>query len=434
MSAMDTVDALLATATEAPATSPVVDTPVEPAEPPPDTNADVAVDSPTPEGEGEGTGGAEGGPKVPTTQQIRASLKAFRDANPEHAQAAKLLNDGYSRFEAYKQVFPTVDDARSVKATLDTVGGLEGLANMQQILSTVDETDALLDAGDPQVLDRILEDSPDGFKKLAPAYLTKLQKADPEVFNRVLQPHFVHSLADANFPQVVDALASMLADKPEALKIVQSMKQWFDGQKAQADRTSADTLNPEREAFNKERETFAKERQSEFQKAVGGELDGHIRQELGTRLKPYSGALNALPVAVRQDVARAAINILARAVDADKTFQTQNSAMLGARKPDRAKIVALNKAKVSALADQVIAQVVKNYSLTAGAVKAKPGAKAGTQDAPKSNAILKLSKPPSDADIDWEYPDAQKAFIMHRAALKESVVKSRGLKSRFVSW
>lgn len=436
MSAMDTADAILSTATAVPATSSPQDAPNDSPADALDTTTTAAVTSPEDQsgaGEGEGTGESGGTPTLPTTKQIRESLKAFRDSNPEHAQAAKLLNDGYSRFEAYKAVFPTVDDARTVKATLDTIGGLEGLASMQQILATVDETDALLDAGDPAVLDRILEDAPDGFKKLASPYLAKLQKADPDAYARALQPHFVRSLVDSNFPQVMQALHKMVADKPEAAALVKNVIDWFEGQKNQADRVSADTLNPERDALKKDREAFEKERQTEFHKSLSGEIDAHIRQELGTRLKPYAAALNALPVAVRQDVARAAMSVLGKAMEADKAFQSQTQAMLGSRKPDRTKIIGLSKTKVTALADTVIAEVVKNYGLTAGAKKAAT-AKTGAQAAPQSTAIIKLTKPPSDTDIDWEYPDAQKAFIMHRAALKENVAKARGLKSRFVSW
>jgi site-specific DNA-methyltransferase (adenine-specific) len=49
--------------------------------------------------------------------KIRSALKAFREASPENAQAAKALNDSYGRWEAAKQVFPGgVSEMKTVKA------------------------------------------------------------------------------------------------------------------------------------------------------------------------------------------------------------------------------------------------------------------------------------------------------------------------------
>jgi hypothetical protein len=43
-----------------------------------------------------------------TPQQVRAALKAFRDANPNNVAATKLLHGHYERWEAAKQIFPII--------------------------------------------------------------------------------------------------------------------------------------------------------------------------------------------------------------------------------------------------------------------------------------------------------------------------------------
>lgn len=366
----------------------------------------------------------------PAKGQIHAALKAFRDGNPEHAAAARALNDAYGRFEGYKSVFPSVEEARAVKAQLETFGGFEGISQMQSTLASVDETDALLEAGDPQVLDRIIEDAPEGFKKLAPHYLQRLQKSDPEMFGRTLQPYFVRSLADANFPGTLEYLASLVKDKPEALNVVRNMHQWFEGQKSDAERQNQDALNPERQKLSEESERVGKESRRVLQEGISMHVTPHIQQELGSRLKQYSESLNKFPEAVRMNIAQAAVNELGAALEADKAYQTQIDAMMGARKPDREKIVQLNKSKVTALADRVIEAVAKRYNLTPG--QAKPAPKQADKDkgTPKQNTqILKISAKPSDADIDWEYPDAQKAFLLGRARMKTGPHAGR-----FVQW
>lgn len=383
-----------------------------------------AVDSPSEDGEPSST------PAQPTTAQIRASLKAFRESNPEHAQAAKLLNDGYSRFEAYKEVIPTVEEARNIRAQLDTIGGLEGLANMQETLASIEETDALLDAGDPAVLDQIIEDSPDGFKKLAPHYLQRLSKLDPEAFGRTLHPYFVNTLIDANFPNVLNALASLVQDKPEAATVVKNIREWFDGQKNLSDRLRTDTISPEREALNAERAELEKGRRADMENKIGSEVGAHIRSELGSRLKPYAASLNALAPAVRNAVAREAISELARALEADAVGKKQTEAMMAVRKPDVARIVSYNKSRVSSLADSVIAKIVKEFQLKPGAAPARPrtAPKPGAKAAP-SGEVVKISKAPNNDDIDWEYPGAQQGYIRHRAMMKSGVHKGK-----FVQW
>lgn len=430
MSAIDTATAILSTATavESPTETP---TPAPPTatstETPPADDSSTAVATDSPEAEG-AKGDSSGTPSpLPTTPQIRAALKAFRDSNPDHAQAAKLLNDGYSRFEAYKSVFPTVDEARSIKTQLDTLGGLEGIAEMQHVMTSIEETDALLEAGDPKVLDQILEDSPEGFKRLAPHYLDRLQKADPQAYGAALQPHFVRALSDAGLPNVLNFLASKLSDNPEVLSVVRSMQTWFDEQKSLADRSKSDVLAPDRERLNTERQQFEKERRETFERGIAQTMTTHIQSELGSRLRPYVAAINALPPAIQQDVARASMSTLARALEADKAYQTQINAMMNARKPDQAKIISLNKAKVSALADSIIAAVVKNYSLKPGSITTKTAAtKTETKSPAVPKTLIKLSSPPKESEVDWNHPHmTQAVFIQHRAMLRDG---------RFVTW
>jgi hypothetical protein len=427
MSATDTATGILAAAAPdtyaSPAPDPEITTPDNDAPDSPATSDSAADTSQSSETDGADKGTPS---KVPSTAEIRASLKAFREANPDHSQAAKLLNDGYSRYEAYKSVFPTVEDARTIKTHLDSVGGLEGIAEMQSTLTAIEETDALLDAGDPKVLDQILEDAPEGFAKLAPHYLEKLAKANPEAFLRAIQPHFVKSLVDANFNNVLEYLSSQVADKPEAKQVVDSMRQWFEEQKGLAERNKVDSLNPEREKISKEWDSINKEKRTELERGITSAVDPHIRSELGGRLRAYSAALNALPLAVQQDVARACIVGLGAALRADKPYQSQIKALMEARKPDRDKIIALNKNKVTEKADTIIANVVKSYGLKPGAAPKKNAAPANTSKTPTSTKIVKLSAPPKDSDIDWNHANmSQMAYIKHRAVLKDG---------RFVSW
>jgi hypothetical protein len=440
MSAIESATAILSTASE-PVESSVsqVETPPADSNAPESIETSEAVTTSSPDGEEGSEGGAAGGEappsQPPTTAAIRAALKAFRESSPEHAQAVKLLNDGYSRYEAYKEVIPSVEEARTIRASLDSVGGIEGLASLQGIVNNIEETDSMIEQGNPEVLDRIIEDSPEGFAKLASPYLEKLAKLNPEAFQAAVQPHFVRGLIDSKFPRVMDYLSSKMGDKPELKEIVDSVRQWFSEQKSLAEKSNQDALAPERQQLLKERETLRSEQRKSFEAGIGTEMNTHIQSELGSRLKPFAASLNTLTPAMRLNVAQACMTELAKALSNDKAYKTQADAMMNAKKPDRARILTLNKTKVTSLADAVIAKVAKEYGLKVGA-PAKPGTKTATatKAAPTSTELIKVAKQPADGDIDWDFPGAKQAFITHRAALKVEVAKARGLKSRFVKW
>ena len=439
MSAVDSASAILSTASEA-AETPAVPNEVSPADSAASSDSAEATEAVSDTSDGASETNEDGSPKTapatPTTAAIRAALKAFREASPENAQAVKMLNDGYSRYEAYKEVIPTVEEARTLRATIDSMGGVEGIASLQSIVNNIEETDAMLEAGNPEILNRIMEDAPEGFAKLAGPYLTKLAKANPEAFQAAIQPHFVRGLIDANFPRVVAYLSSKLGDKPELKSIVDDMANWFAEQKSAAEKLNSSSLDPERQKFAKERESFQAEQRKAFEGGISTEMNGHINTELGTRLKPYVASLNTLTPAMRLSVAQACMSELAKALSTDKGYQQQVKAMMDARKPDKSRILSVNKAKVTSLADAVVAKVAKDFGLKTGAA-AKPGAKQGVKveaKGPTGTNLIQLTKAPADADIDWDFPGAKQAFITHRAALKESVAKARGMKSRFVKW
>lgn len=433
MSEMDTAIGILSTATAADSSVSAPDPAASDSPETPDTSTTVeadAVDSPesaeeTPEGEGAAK------PQLPTTKQVTDALKAFREANPEMSAAAKLLNDQYFRATEYQKLFSNIEDARSFKAQLDTIGGLEGLAEMQATLTSIEETDALLESGDPKIIDQIVEDSPDGFKKLAPHYLNRLEKLDPEAYGNTLKPHLVKALIDSNLAGVLGYALNKAGDNAEVKGAIQSILDWLSGQKNQAEKLNADLLNPEKNKIATEWDKLNQERRADLNTKISQGVDGHIRTELGSRLRPYSAALNALPPAQRGDVARAVMQELAKAIKADKAYQTSIQAMMNSRKPDAAKIIATNKAKVTALADAVVSKVVKDYGLKPGTqAPKKPAAatrKAGEKATPTGPVkIVKLAAAPKDSDIDWNHEHmSDGAFIRHRAVLKDG---------RYVSW
>jgi hypothetical protein len=98
------------------------------------------------------------------------AIQSFKDASPENAIAAKQIHGALRRLEAFGQEFGGgINEAREVKSFLRELVGAEGNApvtlqqakeaytNQKGIISSVEESDQLLYAGDGKLIDNIYE-------------------------------------------------------------------------------------------------------------------------------------------------------------------------------------------------------------------------------------------------------------------------------------
>jgi len=134
------------------------------------SQADISADVPN-----ESTDAIDGKPKEPEQEkqdgrkQPDALKKHIADlrrqaesiVDPVEKKAAldriKYLYDVSGKAKAYEEQFPTVREVREVKALLDTVGGRDGVIQMQSLLSEVEQIDQQLAAGDAKVIDRTVQ-------------------------------------------------------------------------------------------------------------------------------------------------------------------------------------------------------------------------------------------------------------------------------------
>ena len=154
------------------------------------------------EGEGQGTEKPEAGKDGQQTEQekqdgrnrpdsARKALKWLQHQANEHSPVVKQLNNELGRARAYQQVYPTVQEARDTKALIDTVGGAEGVATLQQAHATMERIDALVEAGDPSVVEDMFKQSPEGMVKLFGPIMDQVAKLNPQAFDEVMTPQAV---------------------------------------------------------------------------------------------------------------------------------------------------------------------------------------------------------------------------------------------------
>lgn len=311
-----------------------------------------------------------------TPQEIRRVLKAIKDADPKNAAAVKQLHGAFERFNAYKDVYPTVDEAKEAKSFIENIGGYEGFEKMQTLVADIESSDQLLYAGDGKIIENIYDDmksegKQDAFGKLASPFLDKLKEVDKKAFYATLTPHYVASLETSQLPQVLTALTAALAKGDEtgvaqAKELVADMSNWFKELKGSVEKAKQGpspeqlALKADREKFEKEQQEFKTNQTKEFQTAVGKEAEASNNKKLGAELAPYlkSAYFKAFKTDNLRPLARQIQSDLRDELSADKAYQTQMKALWGAKTPDRAKILQYHTTKIDTMAARIVRDAI----------------------------------------------------------------------------
>ena len=318
-----------------------------------------------------------------TPANVRAALKAMRDSDPKNAQVVKELHGAYERFNAYKTEFPTVAAAKEAKQFIESIGGADGYAKMQEAADAVAATDELLYAADSRLWDNVIDDlkssgHPEALGKLAPSFLAKLKNHDSQAYYDTFTPHFFEGIKevglDVKLKQINDALNAK-NEKGESApnyqmlaQIAKVMGDWY----ADLEKTAKPvepTDSPERKKFLEEKAAFeatktedAKRRTQEFQNGVAEECDKNNNRVLGKHLGSFLKMpfFKDFPYETKVDLGNGIKTRFYEALKADKAYQTQIGSMWKQKSPDRAKIVAYHNAKLEAIANDIVTKTIQS--------------------------------------------------------------------------
>jgi hypothetical protein len=321
-----------------------------------------------------------------TPKEIRAALKAFRDANPANITATKLLHGHFERWEAAKAIYPGgIKDMQQAKEFSELIGGPEGYQKLTDKSAAADASDAKL--YDPEQNASLIEDVVEDLRAqgklgnlgtLTSAMLDAAQKNDKEGYDKAIAGHFYSELVANNFNGALATLVDALNDPDPAKAIAAAkqivlgqngMKAWFDKQTADNKKATEAVVSPERKQLDAERAKFLKEQtdfktnQTEaFKNSVASATEKSNNTLLGKSLAPFLkmeffkgyGKENLMPLG------NTIKNNLYAALKSDKAYQAQMKAMWSAATPDRAKIEEYHKARVESLAPELVRSTVQS--------------------------------------------------------------------------
>lgn len=369
------------------------------------------------EGEGEGEE-AEPEPEDLETDGRRIddkTRKAIAKLKKVDPLAAKAVAEAYFRENAYKKQFPTVQAARAAKATLDSLGGDEGITALQGEVESFRTEIKQMANGDPELIGQLYESDPRGLELSTGASIKFIGSKDADAFDRVVIPPMVTRLEKAGMYTSIPALLKLIQDGKgqEAYDLTLEIQKWLSDaksmQKEQMD--LAGRKDPEREAVAREREELATQKTKMFDDATGVDVNRMNNTALKRAIDPLFRELK-LDADGRREFTNGLQQRIWKMMKEDSTFQMQQRAI--AKKGDvqeRAEFIsgkfqellpeAFRRYRNSLYPNYSKLKVVPKPKVAAGAAPTN-GKKPAAAAAPvTTGATIKINYRPKFTDVNW---------------------------------
>lgn len=374
-----------------------------------------------------------------TNKSVTEAIKLVSSDHPEQTKILKKLQDAYFRNQEFEKAFPTASEASSVKQLLDDIGGVDGIQSIQDAVRNFTEQDNLLEAGNPQVLDSLFNDYPDGIAKLAPAFLDKLSKTNQGAYTNAIYPHAVGMIAYSDVPKILGSLINQDAsgritaiesDVPRLQEAVTKLLGWYSQAYNSAVKMNNNNFREQpqnTELSNREKAISEKENKintDNFERIVGQETRATITSELTKYIKQYN--LNPTQQQYFRDHLATKIN---QEQADDKVFQKQWQIRLNKPGQTIEKLAQFNANDINKrLKDRtfsIIKDIYGNPKNTNQNGKVTNIAKPNVAKTTVSGGAIRINNKPDSKDVNWDAPNAKLLWIASKAYLKNG---------RFVTW
>ena len=372
--------------------------------------------------EQEEAGAGEAKPTTPAN--ISKLIREIKESNPQAAPIAKQLQDAFFSDKAWKQVFPNIEDARVLKASFESIGGREGLLELQSTAESLKELDTMLDSGDPKLVDEVLSKSPEGFSKIVPHALRTLERSDPQAYVNILRPLVASGVINSDVGHYISgAIDSLKAGDPDmALRRLSPALQWF--KQLEQEATKGPEIGASASGGFDDKEKSLQEREYKMNSSyVQRDMNSYALSGARGALRPMLKTAN-LSTDAKSDLEDGVLREIGSALMSDKVFQEQIDSLVKRGQLDKA----LSLAKVHI--DRVRPEAVKSvWQRRYGSIRSsKPTSTAPSRPQNRSTAapatnrassgLVQMPKmPPMDA-IDMRRTDAM-MVASHRAFLKD---------------
>jgi hypothetical protein len=328
------------------------------------------------------------------------------------AEAAKNLADKHFRFKAYEKEFPTVQEARQAKATLESLGGEEGITELQTEMQDWRTEADQFAKGDRALLEKLNKANPESTVTMLGHGIDILTEGgNIEALDKVILKPMVERLKQAGFHSSVLKAAEFVKEGKgqEAYDQLGLIGDWLTKVAKTAGEVSTKKAPDPREAALTEREQKIQQQEKEnYDRSIGTEVAKSNNLALDKHLRPFFKTVG-LDNDGKREFTQAVQSKIWAAMKADKVFQRQAHAIKA--KGDPARTASFIAAKFDELSagifnrhkNTMYPNLVKSAATngkTVPAANGKQPVKPAPQAADGATKAIKVATPAPN-EVDW---------------------------------
>ena len=264
-------------------------------------------------GAGAGEGGGEGGDAAPDAElsaietdgrklegKVRETAAKIAKIDKE---AAKAFRENYYRTQAVMKEIPeaktpgeAIQHIRNMRATIDSLGGEQGISDLQSEVSDYRKEIQDFANGSKELIEQLYDpENPVGLIRATRNSLDVLQAKNVAHFDEAILPHFAARLEKAGLGNAVEELLGFVKEGKgqEAYNLLGEVKKWLSSVKDKAANIdkAATAKNPEAEKLAKDKQDFEDQKQKDFQTRVETDVNRWNNPELDKVLGPLQKQL-----------------------------------------------------------------------------------------------------------------------------------------------
>lgn len=272
----------------------------------------------------------------------RKALAALKKVDPA---AAKQLFADHGRAErireelGVKNLSEAVNKVRQMSATLESVGGEEGLTGLQSEVEDYRNEIAQFSNGDPALLTQLREANPEQFANMVTQGLEQMaQHMNAEQFDIAILPTMVARLDKAGWFSSVPQLLELIKEGKgqEAYDLTTKMASWLNNAKGMVKKQLdlKNQKNPEREALDRDRAKLNQDKQEAFESSVSVDVNRSNNAVTAKLVEPFFKDLKLQPDG-RREFINALNSRIWKAMEKDASFQRAAKSLLAKGDKDR---------------------------------------------------------------------------------------------------
>ena len=357
-------------------------------------------------------------------------LKSAHQDSPETLRALKTLNDSHYTAKSYKEIFPSVDDARTMKAAIEAVGGTEGITSMRQEISKIEQFDRLASEGNPKVIASLADEFPDGFKRLVPAAVERLSRTDPAAYRETMRGPLLQMLEGDGLMEVIGtALEELKGGNPDrASAQLGRIAQWYNGLKSEEQSFRNRYQDPKLQQFEQRERDLEQKQVNIYKETVVRDLRSYRNE---TMRPSINQALQGRTVSEkgRARFEQNVVQEIANTLNANEHYNRSMADLIQQGRVEQA--VSFAKPFIDrARRDAITAVATDLFGNTKPAPRPRQQATAPRtgeqrQPQPQSDKPIPIRSKPQQTDVDWTKDPKGTLFVTSKAFLKNG---------KFVTW